>query len=138
MLKCSRVVVVRRSGHDCAAVDMVRALASLLVAAAALTAASAAETFTSLMFQVEPKTEDCVYEDLKAGNEIDAQLLVTRGGKLDVRFRVSTLCMRGEAFSFLAARKFLHRLRTPTKQFSTSSYCSATLMTVPGRCCRPL
>ncbi|CAE7834306.1 empB, partial [Symbiodinium sp. KB8] len=40
------------------------------------------------MFQVEPKTEDCVHEDLKAGSEVDAQLLVTRGGKLDVRFRI--------------------------------------------------
>ena len=40
--------------------------------------ASGRETFTSLMFQVEPKTEDCVHEDIKAGSEVDAQLLVVR------------------------------------------------------------
>ena len=67
-------------------------MARVLLAAAVLAAAAASvagrETLTSLMFQVEPKTEDCVHEDLKAGTEVDAQVLVTRGGKLDVRFRV--------------------------------------------------
>ncbi len=67
----------------------VRALAAALLAAV-VTVATAAQQTTSLMFQVEPKTEDCIHEDIKAGSTVDAQVLVTRGGKLDVRFRVST------------------------------------------------
>ena len=64
-----------------------KSLAAVLLAAV-VAAASAAQQTTSLMFQVEPKTEDCIHEDLKAGSHVDAQVLVTRGGKLDVRFRV--------------------------------------------------
>jgi hypothetical protein len=66
-----------------------RFLFATALAAALATAVSAVQQTTSLMFQVEPKTEDCVHEDLKAGSSVDAQILVTRGGKLDVRFRVS-------------------------------------------------
>jgi len=62
---------------------------AVAVAAAVVTACAAADQSTSLMFQVEPKTEDCIHEDLKAGSTVEAQVLVTRGGKLDVRFRVS-------------------------------------------------
>lgn len=65
----------------------VRVLAAAVLAAV-VTVSSAAQQVTSLMFQVEPKTEDCIHEDLKAGSTVDAQVLVTRGGKLDVRFRV--------------------------------------------------
>ncbi len=65
-----------------------RAFASAVLAAV-VTATTAAQQATSLMFQVEPKTEDCIHEELKAGSSVDAQVLVTRGGKLDVRFRVS-------------------------------------------------
>lgn len=53
-----------------------------------LMAVCAAAERTSLMFQVEPKTEDCIYETFKEGESIEAMLVVNRGGKLDIRFRV--------------------------------------------------
>lgn len=44
--------------------------------------------FTTLSFQVEPQREDCVYQDVPAGAELEATAVVFRGGKLDVKLRV--------------------------------------------------
>jgi hypothetical protein len=38
--------------------------------------------------QVEPKAEDCVYEDIGQGDNVDARIMVYRGGKLDIKLRV--------------------------------------------------
>lgn len=58
----------------------------LLVILLAATASCASAV--AISFQVEPKVEDCVMEDLRAGAQVDAQVLVTRGGKLDIKFTV--------------------------------------------------
>jgi len=44
-----------------------------------------------LAAQVEPLREDCVYEDVEAGTEVDVRALVFRGGKLDIKLRVRAL-----------------------------------------------
>lgn len=49
-----------------------------------------------LRLQVEPQREDCFYEDVAAGDEMDVKALVYRGGRLDVRLRVSHKQSRGQ------------------------------------------
>lgn len=41
-----------------------------------------------LSLQVEPQRQDCFYEDAKAGDMIEAGVMVFRGGKLDIKLRV--------------------------------------------------
>ena len=112
---------------------------ALAALAAVLALGSAKRSFTSLMFQVEPKTEDCVHEDLKAGSEVDAQLLVTRGGKLDVRFRVRHPRCQAARIHAVPPHNGADvcRLRTPIKQSSMSSCSSPTSTTAPARFCPP-
>lgn len=62
------------------------AVALLLTAAAMLGPASAA--ISSLAFQVEPRLEECMYQEIKQGQSVRAEILVTRGGKLDVRMKI--------------------------------------------------
>lgn len=40
------------------------------------------------MIKVEPRTEDCFYEDLKAGDKVTYEFHVVDGGLLDVEIRV--------------------------------------------------
>lgn len=40
--------------------------------------------------QVEPQSQTCFYEDAKAGDSVEATVLVYRGGKLDIKLRVRT------------------------------------------------
>jgi hypothetical protein len=61
-------------------------LPPLLLALLATRPASAG--YVSLSFQVEPQREDCFMQDVPAGAEVDAQVVVYRGGKLDVKLRV--------------------------------------------------
>lgn len=66
--------------------------ASLLLVALALSLLpppSSAE-FTSLSFQLEPQREECMYQDVPEGAEVEAMLVVFRGGKLDVKLRVES------------------------------------------------
>lgn len=41
-----------------------------------------------LTFQVEPKTEECVYEEMSATQEFKMDYEVTRGGLLDIKLRI--------------------------------------------------
>lgn len=61
----------------------------LLLAACAVTSVFAvnAEPY-ALNFQVEPQQEVCFLEDVEAMSQIDATVLVYRGGKLDVKLRI--------------------------------------------------
>lgn len=38
--------------------------------------------------QVEPKSEDCLYQDIEVSSKVKTNVLVTRGGKLDIKYRV--------------------------------------------------
>jgi hypothetical protein len=38
--------------------------------------------------QVEPRTEECFYEDLKVGNKLTINFEVIRGGLLDIEFKL--------------------------------------------------
>ena len=60
----------------------------LLALLAALGLRPARAGFVSLSFQVEPQREDCFSQDVPAGAEVDVQVVVFRGGKLDVKLRV--------------------------------------------------
>ncbi|KAA0147869.1 hypothetical protein FNF29_07082 [Cafeteria roenbergensis] len=62
------------------------AAVALLVTAALLAPASAA--ISSLAFQVEPRLEECMYQEIRQGQSVRAEILVTRGGKLDVRMKI--------------------------------------------------
>jgi len=42
-----------------------------------------------LTFQVEPKTEECVYEKMAATEEFNMQFEVVRGGLLDIKLRIN-------------------------------------------------
>eukprot|EP01112_Ceratiomyxa_fruticulosa_P021718 TRINITY_DN774_c1_g1_i2.p1 TRINITY_DN774_c1_g1~~TRINITY_DN774_c1_g1_i2.p1 ORF type:complete len:206 (+),score=36.96 TRINITY_DN774_c1_g1_i2:99-716(+) len=42
----------------------------------------------SLTIQVEPKTEECFYENINAGSEVIANYQVTRGGLLDIEVKI--------------------------------------------------
>lgn len=64
------------------------ALLAIIVACSLLDTAFAA-SFQSLNFQVEPKSEDCLYEDIAVNAKVNTNVLVTRGGKLDIKYRVS-------------------------------------------------
>ena len=59
-----------------------------LLALAALATWRVRAEFVSLSFQVEPQREDCVFVDVPAGAELEAQAVVFRGGKLDIKLRV--------------------------------------------------
>lgn len=43
---------------------------------------------TSLMFQVEPREEECMYQSIEAGSQVRADLTIVRGGKLDARLKI--------------------------------------------------
>ena len=60
-----------------------------LVSLSLLPSPSSAE-FTSLSFQLEPQREECMYQDVPEGAEVEAMLVVFRGGKLDVKLRVES------------------------------------------------
>ena len=38
--------------------------------------------------QVEPKSEDCLYQDIDVSSRVKTNVLVTRGGKLDIKYKV--------------------------------------------------
>lgn len=38
--------------------------------------------------QVEPRTEECFYEDLKSGDKLTVNFEVIRGGLLDIEFKL--------------------------------------------------
>jgi hypothetical protein len=40
--------------------------------------------------QVEPRTADCLYATVNNGEEVNAGVAVVRGGKLDIRFTISS------------------------------------------------
>lgn len=40
-------------------------------------------------WQVEPKTEECLFQDVPVNSRVKTNVLVTRGGKLDVKYRVT-------------------------------------------------
>merc|ERR1719491_1114640 len=42
-----------------------------------------------LTFQVEPKAEECVYEEMSATQEFKMNYEVTRGGLLDIKLRIT-------------------------------------------------
>jgi len=62
----------------------------LLAGALALVgmASDAAAAPISLAFQVEPRVEECLYHEIKQGQKVRAEILVVRGGKLDVRMKI--------------------------------------------------
>ena len=43
---------------------------------------------TSLMFQVEPRAEECMYQSIEAGSQVRADVTIVRGGKLDARLKI--------------------------------------------------
>lgn len=43
---------------------------------------------TMLNVQIEPQQEQCFHEDVQAGSIVDANALIFRGGKLDIKFRI--------------------------------------------------
>lgn len=48
----------------------------------------ASAAILSLAFQVEPRLEECMYQEIRQGQSVRAEILVTRGGKLDVRMKI--------------------------------------------------
>jgi emp24/gp25L/p24 family/GOLD len=40
--------------------------------------------------QVEPRTSDCLFATVQSGEEVNAGVIVSRGGKLDIRFSISS------------------------------------------------
>ena len=44
--------------------------------------------FFTISLQVDPRKEECLYLDVAQGSEVEALIMVYRGGKLDVEFRV--------------------------------------------------
>ena len=72
------------------------ALAALLAArvggqgAAAAPAAVEAANFYTISLQVDPRKEECVYEDVPAGASVEALIMIYRGGKLDLDFIVTS------------------------------------------------
>ncbi len=50
-----------------------------------------------IFVQIEPKTEECFFEDIQAGEDVEALALVYRGGKLDIKLRVSSPDARATA-----------------------------------------
>jgi hypothetical protein len=44
---------------------------------------------TTLSLQVEPRTEECFYEEITSSTSVSMMLFVVRGGLLDIRLRVS-------------------------------------------------
>ena len=65
------------------------AAACVLAVFAVLPTALAAPRLESLNFQVEPKSEDCLYQDIEVSSKVKTNVLVTRGGKLDIKYRVT-------------------------------------------------
>jgi hypothetical protein len=51
--------------------------------------AAAAQQFFSISLQVDPRKEECLHLDVPLGAAVEALVMVYRGGKLDVNFRVS-------------------------------------------------
>lgn len=47
------------------------------------------KTHKLFVLQVEPLKEECFHENVAAGEVVDAKVLVYRGGKLDIKLRVS-------------------------------------------------
>ena len=45
-------------------------------------------TTCSMIFQVEPRTQDCFFEDLESGKQATVNYFVLRGGLLDIDLRV--------------------------------------------------
>lgn len=43
-----------------------------------------------LALQVEPQSEQCLYQDIEAGAAVESTVMVYRGGKLDVQFRIES------------------------------------------------
>ena len=44
--------------------------------------------YTFRKSQVEPRTEECFYEDLKSGDKLTVNFEVIRGGLLDIEFKL--------------------------------------------------
>ncbi len=38
--------------------------------------------------QIEPQREECYYEDAKTGDMMEANIMLFRGGKLDIKMRI--------------------------------------------------
>jgi hypothetical protein len=70
------------------AMVMHRSLSLLAIVALSLCCRGSLGAPLSLMFQVEPRVEDCLYHEIKQGANVKAELIVIRGGKLDVRLKV--------------------------------------------------
>lgn len=63
--------------------------AFMLALAACLTAMAAAEpVHQRLTFQVEPKSQQCIFAKFNAGDSVECKVMVVRGGKQDIRLRV--------------------------------------------------
>lgn len=66
-----------------------RALFGVLLLLGALLLAASPRRADALSVQVEPREEQCTYEEMQVGQRLDLDVEVIRGGLLDIKIRVA-------------------------------------------------
>lgn len=81
------------------------------------------------MIKVEPRSEDCFYQDVKAGDTVSYEYHVVDGGLLDVEIRVSRLVVLGCVLTlqlFRQETRYYSKLYFEGKDESTFTFTAET------------
>jgi len=90
-----------------------------------------------IMVQVEPKSEDCLFQVVEAGAKVKTSVLISRGGKLDIKYKVRYGFVTRRCGLAVSALNTVGRWRVRTTSCCTNVCYSRTSTMQLGKSCPP-